>query len=108
MEKEKIRMLNDNLRVNFIGGRVLMTQGIQALKESTRHSIIEAVRDFEDFDLEANDPHQEHDFGTVEVDGEKAFFKIDYYDKSMVFASENPADPSITARVMTILLAHEY
>lgn len=108
MEKERIRMLNDNLRVNFIGGRVLMTEGIQSLQENTRHDIIEAIRDFEDFDTDANDPYQEHDFGSVEVDGKKAYFKIDYYDKSMIFASENPADPSITSRIMTIMLAHEY
>ena len=35
-------------------------------------------------------------------------FKIDYYDKNYEYASENPADVSKTARVLTIMLADDY
>jgi hypothetical protein len=34
--------------------------------------------------------------------------KIDYYDAAMEFGSEDPADASVTTRVMTILLPEDY
>jgi Protein of unknown function (DUF3768) len=58
--------------------------------------------------IEDNDPHGEHDFGSFEIEGRKLFFKIDYYDKDMRFGSEDPSDPSKTARVLTLMLAEEY
>ena len=57
---------------------------------------------------EGNDPHHEHDFGKIEVVGNEIFWKIDYYDKTMDNGSEDPADPSKTSRVLTIMLASEY
>ena len=55
-----------------------------------------------------NDPHGEHDFGSVEHAGLKVFFKIDYYDKTLSAGSEDPSDPAQTTRVMTLMLAQEY
>jgi len=66
-----------------------------------------AVREFNDFSDE-NDPWGEHDFGALEIAGEKVFFKLDYYDPSLSFGSENPANEAITHRVLTIMLASEY
>jgi Protein of unknown function (DUF3768) len=57
---------------------------------------------------ELNDPHGEHDFGHFEIAGQKFFWKIDYYDAAMEFGSEDPADPTKTTRVLTIMLASEY
>ena len=58
--------------------------------------------------LAHNDPHEEHDFGSFQADGQTIFFKIDYFDKTLMYHSPDPADPSVTERVITILLADEY
>lgn len=65
------------------------------------------LRTFDNF-TEDNDPYQEHDFGSFKHNNDKIFFKIDYYDKSMRFASNNPANQNETTRVLTIMLASEY
>jgi len=44
----------------------------------------------------------------VDVDGERIMFKLDAYDENLEYGSPNPADPKVTRRVMTILLASEY
>ncbi|GGF76088.1 hypothetical protein GCM10011332_32590 [Terasakiella brassicae] len=108
METEnKIARLNDLLRREGVGGRVMMTQGIQALSDTTRKNIFKAIQEFTDFNKD-NDPYGEHDFAALTVDGERINFKMDYYDKSLQYASEDPTDPTITERVMTVLLASEY
>jgi len=52
--------------------------------------------------------HGERDFGVFEHQGQKLFWKIDYYDPTLSFGSEDPTDLSKTHRVLTILLASEY
>jgi len=102
-----IARLNDAFRTTLIGGKVMLTAGIAELPERTRANILTAVRTFADFS-EDNDPHGEHDFGAFEADGHKCFWKIDYYDKSMESGSKEPANPDVTTRVLTIMLASEY
>jgi hypothetical protein len=102
-----IARLNDELRRTFIGGKIMMTAGISALPDDAKAKMLSAVRSFSNF-TEDNDPHKEHDFGSFEVDGEKCFWKIDYYDLELESGSENPADPAVTTRVLTIMLASEY
>ncbi len=53
-------------------------------------------------------PHGEHDCGLIEVAGQRVLFKIDYYDPSLCGHSADPADPMVTRRVLTIMLAREY
>ncbi len=65
------------------------------------------MRAFSDFD-DDNDPHGEHDFGVVEMRGYKCFWKIDYYDADSEMLSPDPADPDVTRRVLTVMLADEY
>jgi hypothetical protein len=103
----KIRELNDAFRKTFHGGRVMITSGIAALPEETKQRIYAAIRGFTEFDP-ANDPHSEHDFVSVEVDGEKYFWKIDYYDRDIRFGADDPSDPEHTTRIATIMLASEY
>lgn len=102
-----IAELNDVLRTTFLTGRVLMTAGIRALPDDLQSCIVEAVQSFRDFTPD-NDPHGEHDFGAVTIQGEKVFWKIDYYAPDLMHGSEDPSDPKQTRRVLTIMLAGEY
>jgi hypothetical protein len=85
----------------------MLTAGIQEKGGEFATEAVKAVREFKDFSDE-NDPWGEHDFGAVEVDGQKVFFKIDYYDPSLQQGSENPANAGCTHRVLTIMLTSEY
>lgn len=102
-----IAKLNDNLRRTFTGGQVLLTAGIDSLPADDKANILSMVRNFNDFN-EDNDVYGEHDFGSFNYKGNKIFWKIDYYDLNYKFMSENPADPNITRRILTIMLADEY
>ena len=99
--------LNDAFRRTLNGGTLLLTSGIIALGAEAQAQIIAAVRAFDAFTPD-NDPWGEHDFGSLEVAGERVFFKIDYFDPTRAMHSDDPTDPSQTERVMTIMLAREY
>jgi hypothetical protein len=105
--REKIRALNDDSRRHLYNGGVFMTPGIAALGEEAVGRLANAIATFDDFCC-ANDPHGEHDFGAFDFDGAAIIFKIDYYDKDRSFHSPDPADPNVTERVITIMLAEEY
>jgi hypothetical protein len=102
-----IRVLNDNFRSTFIGGQMFMTAGVSELPLDVKASVLLKVKNFSAFDKD-NDPHNEHDFGSFEVAGETFFWKIDYYNRDCRSGSEDPANPDITTRVLTIMLAEEY
>ena len=103
-----IATLNDNFRKTFTGGQVLLTAGIDSLPTDDVANIMLLVQNFNTFTPD-NDPYGEHDFGAFDYNGNKIFWKIDYYDRfNTRFASENPADISKTLRILTILLAEEY
>lgn len=102
-----IKTLNDNFRKTFAGGQVLLTAGIDSRDPIDVLEILRKVRDFNDFSSK-NDPYGEHDFGSFEHNGEKIFWKIDYYDKDFCYMSEDPSDETKTNRVLTVMLAEEY
>jgi hypothetical protein len=104
---QRIRDLNDAFRRTFNGGRVLVTAGVTALADDDKAIVLTKVRGFTAFDRD-NNPHGEHDFGIIEHAGESYMWKIDYYDLTCEAGSENPADPAITTRVLTIMRADEY
>ncbi len=110
MENSKsatVARLNDTLRTEGIGGDILLTLGVQNLSHSVRANVLSAIREFSDFS-EDNDPHGEHDFGRVTLDGVNYFFKVDYYDTAYKGLSPDTADPNVTRRVLTIMRADEY
>ncbi|MHA7820272.1 MAG: DUF3768 domain-containing protein [Erythrobacter sp.] len=107
VKTERIRRLNDRFRRTGLGGDILITPGIQSLGEAAMQAIASKVADFEQFDHD-NDPHGEHDFGAFDQDGQRIFWKIDYYGPDMMSGSEDPSDPDATRRVLTIMLASEY
>jgi hypothetical protein len=110
MDRDKaahIRRLNDSFRRSGLGGDMLITPGIQALGGAAMGEIAGEVMLFDRFD-ENNDPHGEHDFGAFDHGEQRIFWKIDYYGPDLMSGSEDPSDPELTRRVLTIMLASEY
>lgn len=107
LDAERVRALNDILRRTLSGGTLVLTAGIIALGRERQQVILDAVAAFDRFNAD-NDPYGEHDFGAVEVANERVFWKIDYFDRSGRYASPDPADASVTTRILTVMLAGEY
>lgn len=106
-EHYTVRALNDRLRREHHGGRIAVTPGVRALGSDFLCDLLAAVAEFDTFTVE-NDPYREHDFGSVSVRGHSVFFKIDCHDRDFRHHSPDPADPSVTCRIMTLMLAEEY
>lgn len=110
-DRERIRILNDQMRVAgpTPGDQALWltTRGLDKLGPAVLGAAVQRVRTFDQFDGD-DDPYGEHDFGSFELNGERLFWKIDYYDLSMTQGSPDPADEAATRRVLTIMLALEY
>lgn len=107
----KIRLLNDRLRKDGRGGRIMVTGSLCQADIEEQTVVIGLTRAFDAF-TEDNDPYGEHDFGIVRwqaPDGERVYnWKIDYYDLSEQYASPDAADPVRTVRIMSIFYAEDY
>jgi Protein of unknown function (DUF3768) len=68
----RIRALNDQLRQHLTGGMAVITPGIAALGPEAVERIVKTITVFDDF-CHANDPHEEHDFGAFDADGQGSF-----------------------------------
>ena len=82
----------------------MITAEVAELGAEAIARIVKTIAVYDDF-CHANDPHEEHDFGSFETDG---FFNIDYFDLTMTSHSPDPANQEVTERVITIMLAEEY
>lgn len=120
-----IAELNDEFRKNLVDiviyqplpgvmthreqNQVLITQGVYGFCHNPAITIalLQLVQDYDEFD-EDNDPYGEHDFGSFTWLGKSLFWKLDYYDLNYEYGSDDPSNPDITRRVLTILLAEEY
>lgn len=106
-QRARTRALNDQLRQQHQGGRILLTCGVLDLGPVGILAVMEAVSQFNRFDV-ANDPHDEHDFGSVTAAGQTIYWKIDYLDPSLTRHADDPSDPETCSRVLTVMLAGEY
>jgi len=110
----RVRELNDALRTAgdplaemLVRGQLVMTRGVAERGPAFVDRALAAVRAFDAFSAD-NDPYGEHDFGIFELDGVTLNWKIDYYDNDLQWGSPDRADPAVTKRVLTVLLAEEY
>lgn len=120
----RIARMNDLARRAMgIACTVVATVGFRSLPDTDQSCVRELIETFDAF-TEDNDPHGERDFGCIyqlgdgrwtterprvrENERERVFWKLDYYDRELQFASEDAADPTITRRVLTIMLSDEY
>ena len=120
----RIARLNDRARQAMgLACTAIATVGFRSLPEADQSCVRELIETYDAFD-EDNDPHGERDFGTIyqlgdgywtterprrrEDERERVFWKLDYYDRDLRFASEDAANPAFTRRVLTIMLADEY
>ena len=106
-KSREIAAINDLARQTFLFCRLVFSQGLLRLEEHDLEQVVSLVRSFSDFTPD-NDPYGEHDFGMVEYQGEKYFWKFDYYDRTETYGSPEPSDPEETTRVLTIFLSSEY
>ena len=120
----RIARLNDLARRAMgVACTAIATVGFRSLPDADQSRIRELIETYDAFD-EDSDPHGERDFGCVyqlgdgcwtterprvrDDERERVFWKLDYYDRDLRFASEDAADPAVTRRVLTIMLADEY
>lgn len=104
----RIRALNDLMRqAGPSSERWMMTAGVLAQGPEFMMRAVIMVQTYSAFD-DGNDPYGEHDFGAFELAGKRLFWKIDYYDLDLRFGSDDPADQTVTAHVLTLMLASEY
>ena len=105
VDAAKIRALNDHARQSFTGCRVVVTQGIQALDNVP--DLLDQVSWYDAFTPD-NDTYGEHDFGAFYWGEAQVFWKWDYYDLDLTMHSPDPSDPTVTLRVLTVMLVEEY
>ena len=70
-----------------------MTTGVAALGSEAVARIVKTIEVYDDF-CHANDPYEEHDFGSFEADGHTIFFKIDYFDTTLTVSFARSVRPS--------------
>lgn len=104
---EQIARLNDQLRKTGTGGTIVITQNVMRISGFDAVTLAAALANYHEFDQD-NDPHGERDFGCMTLWGYDMLWKVDYYDKKLQYGSDDPADPEVTARVLTVLLASEW
>ena len=86
---------------------MIVTQAVAQLGKCDVDHILSEVRNYNDF-TPIDDPFLEHDFGSIQLAENTIFWKIDYYDLDLHMHSPDPSVPTVTTRILTIMLAEEY
>jgi hypothetical protein len=92
-----------------IPGRMHVTRSLMEAEDGFMDEAVKAIGEFEVFEPE-NDPDGCHDFGAVDIRGQKVFWKIDLYeaDSDFRYGAETPDNPATTMRVLTIMMASDW
>ena len=101
-DASRIAMLlnRSNVIADGIMRRLVMTSSVADMEVEKIEELFNTVSRFNTFNTD-NDPHCEHDFGSVSPWNELFYFKFDYYDSEMEgFGHSN--------HVMTIMHASDY
>ncbi len=93
-----ISMLNDKFRKSSAGVR--LEGGVQAVHNLP--GLLWAIRDYDKFD-DDNPLDDEHSLGRLDWNGDKIFWKIDYFNETLT-DYEDPFSPRCK-RVLTVRLA---
>lgn len=107
-----IARLNDDARLGLDRrARILFTSNcLETFRPTpeTHPAFVQAelLKAFRHCEFAADSP--EHDFASIHFRDRKVWMKIDYYDLDCESGSENPADASVTTRVVTILLPEDW
>lgn len=110
--EETIAHLNDRVRLGQDPtARMLITRACLATFASedtgdglrAQVGLVRAVRAFQFSGAEA----AERNRGSFRFQGSEVFFAIDYYDRELTYGSEDPADPDVTTRVLTIMVRED-
>ena len=104
---QQIAETNDQVRQTVMRDRLMITSGIRRLSHDTQNKIFAAIETYDDF-KPSNDPHKEHDFGSIKIDGNSVFWKVDYFDNDLEYHSPDVLNRSVTRRVLIVMLAEEY
>jgi hypothetical protein len=102
-----IARLNDQLRQTGIGGSIVITDALRNVTGFDASVLAAALASYDAFDAD-NDPHGERDFGDLTLFGEDLLFKVDYYNKDLTFGSDDPANPDVTQRLLTVMPARDW
>lgn len=91
----------------FVPGKSVWTASFEAADPEFKRAALQAIGAIETFDPD-NDPNGFHDFGAVEIEGRTVWFKVDHYDQTYTYGSEDPVDLTITRRVMTVMFPEDW
>ena len=106
-ETVSVAEANDRFRQTFVGGFVTITPRVETLESEIKARLLRAVREFNEFTPD-NDPHGEHDFGSIELGRTRWLWKIDLYDANYQYRTPDPRDLDITRRVLTVMHATDW
>lgn len=109
---EQIARLNDRARLGLDkSARIVVTRNCLAtlgplegpLAVLNQARILAAMRRCT---FSADSP--ERDLGVFALDGHTIWVKVDYFDKALAYGSDDPADATVTTRVVTVLLPADW
>ena len=104
---EIIAKLNDLARSAMgIASQVVVSDGVSGLSAEDLADVRHKIETYNGF-MPGNDPHGERNSGSFSYAGETIIWKIDYQNLTLDGESDDPADPKVTTRVLTIMMASD-